>query len=368
MLNNDQAIIIDNGSYWFKAGFSGEKVPYYLFPSVVGRYSPLEKKIDVYIGNDACEKMKFLVFKYPVTHGFVKNWEDMEKILHHTMFDQLHVDPSEHPVLITERARNSKECRERMTELMFETFNIPSFYIGNQSLFSLISSGKKTGIVLNIGDGLSEIVPFFDGFLIPRKAKIVNVGGDAITNAYMNKKELYNLNYQKKEFYIGMKENLGYIALNYNDEIHKDEYSIEKTYKFFDGKEITLSQDRFIIPEGLFRPHFLRINENGVDYWLFSIIQQCDMEFRKDLYSNILLSGGSTMFKGFKERLQKEIDNLVNPTINVKIESPENRNIATWIGASIFASQNYFSTKSISRFEYNESGKIIINQKCPRIE
>eukprot|EP01084_Bolivina_argentea_P003809 7181_1 len=152
------ALVIDNGSGMVKAGFAGDEAPRACFPSIVGR--PKYKNImrgtiskECYVGDEALSKKGILALKYPIEHGVITSWEDMEKIWFHTFYNELRIDPEEHPTLLTEAPLNPKKNRERMITIMFETFNVPNFYVAIQAVLSLYASGRTTGIVMDSGEG-----------------------------------------------------------------------------------------------------------------------------------------------------------------------------------------------------------------------
>jgi actin beta/gamma 1 len=376
MVDSQVHVVMDNGSGLCKAGFSGEEAPRCVFPSIVGRPKVpgimvgAEKK-DVLIGQEAQEKRGILIMKYPIEHGIITNWDDMEKIWYHTFYNELRISPEDHNVLLTEAPLNPKNNRERITQIMFEAFNTPGIYIAIQAVMSLYSAGKTTGVVLDSGDGVTHFVPIFEGYAFPHAILRSNLAGRDLTDfllKLLTERGLHLGSSAEREIVRDIKEKICYVSLDYENELKETgkSTSVDMQYEMPDGELIIIGNERFRCPEVLFKPTLIGKEIMGIHDTVYNAIMKSDLDIRKELYSNIILSGGTTMFNGLPERLTKEIQKLAPSATSskVKVIAMPERKYSVWIGGSILSSLSNFQCMWITKSEYDESGPQIVHRKC----
>jgi actin-related protein len=258
---------------------------------------------------------------------------------------------------MTETSLNIISNREKMTQMMFETFDVPEFYVDVQTLLSLFACGRTTGVVVDCGDDVTQIVPIYDSHILPHVVRRLDFAGKTLTN-YLSKllRDEFNANIGK-DLISEIKEKLCHVALDYDSEMTQ-----ESSYKLPDGNSINLGMERFKCPEILFQPNLFDLEFKGIHENIYKSIQKSDLKMRKDFFSNVVLAGGTSMIDGISERISKELVNLTS--MKVKIIAPPERKYSSWIGGSIIASLSSFRQMWISKYEYDEEGPIIVHKKC----
>ena len=371
-VTDDTAIIaIDNGTYMIKSGFVGDEAPRSVIPTIVGRNrfaAPNDPNIDAVVGNEAIVKASSLRLTSPVERGIVTNPDDMAKIWHKVFYNEMRVDPSECSVILSEVTGNTKGNRERMAQIMFETFNVPTLCIGNQSYFSLCSSGRTTGINVELGEGITAAVPFSNGQKVEQSINKINICGHELYdyfNRLLTEIGFYSNTSMDKLTARDMMEKHCYVAFDFDKEVQKAKNTSDCYiyYDTYDNRSILLNDARFRCPELLFNPSLNGFRYDGIHELVVKSIESCPANMKKDLYDSIILSGGPAMFEGFPERLEKEIILSSPSKYDVKVVAPPERMYSTWIGQSIWGSLTTYPSSVVSHSSYNENGPSIIHSK-----
>lgn len=372
----NQPVVIDNGTGTIKAGFAGDEEPKCIISNYVGRPKYIRVMAgglegDTFIGRSAEQHRGLMSINYPMEHGTVVDWNDMELIWHYIYSkEQLQTFAEEHPVLITESPMNPRRNRERTAEILFETFNVPALYISMQAVLSLYASGRTTGVVLDSGDGITQAVPIYEGFALPLSIVRTDVAGRDITKflKFLIRKEGLTLN-TTAEFEVikKLKEQACYITSSPSrafDDLAAAGDSERMSYTLPDGHSIEIgTSSRIKAPEILFRPDLIGSESEGIHTVLMNSIAKSDLELRKVFLENIVLSGGSTLFKGFGERLLSEVKKAASKHSHIKIFSSPKRLYSTWTGGSILANLGSFKRMWVSKREYEEEGHRAMHRK-----
>jgi len=369
-------VVLDNGSGMMKAGFAGEEAPQCVFPAIVGRPKNQSAMMGTnqkqeYIGDEAAQKRGILNLAYPIAAGIVESWEDMEKVWHHTFYNELRVSPNEiKGVLLTEAPRNPKANREKMVQIMFETFEVQNIYVAIQAVMSLYSAGRTTGLVTDSGDGVTHTVPVFEGFSLPHAVEKMEIAGRVLTN-YLQKLLLeagHNFTSAAElEIVREIKEELCYVAQDFAAEKEQCSKNAEqdKQYTLPDKAVITVPGSvRIGAPELIYQPNHNGMSCKSIDALAWASVSASDIDVRRELCKNIIMSGGSTMYEGMADRLKQELVSRAPSGAEIRVVAAADRKYAVWKGGSTLASLSTFASSWVTKEDYEEHGAAVIHRKC----
>jgi actin-related protein 2 len=384
---SSNVVVCDNGTGFVKCGFAGSNFPHSIFPSMVGRpVLRFEEKIenvqlkDIMVGDEASKLRTMLQITYPLDNGIVRNWEDMGYVWDYTFFEKLQIQPSECKIMLTEAVMNPQANRKKMVETMFEKYGFQSCYVAVQAVLTLYAQGLLTGVVVDSGDGVTHIVPVYEGFALPHLTRRLDVAGRDVTRYLIKLLLLRGYAFNRTadfETVRQMKEKLCYVG--YDLELEKrlahDTTVLVESYTLPDGRVIQVGGERFEAPEVLFEPHLIDIEGGGMAEMLFDCINKADVDTRPEFYNHIVLSGGSTMYPGLPSRLEKEIRKLYLEKVlkgdqsklskfKCRIEDPPRRKHMVFLGGAVLAEimkdkQEFWMNKS----EWQEVGDQVL-KKC----
>ncbi|GAM25003.1 hypothetical protein SAMD00019534_081780 [Acytostelium subglobosum LB1] len=399
------AVVIDNGTGYTKMGYAGNDDPSFIIPSSIATQTAKGKQtaasmkkgvedLDFFIGDEAVANAKTYDLTNPIRHGQIQNWTHMEQYWEQCIFKYMRCEPEDHYFLLTEPPLNAPENREFTAEIMFETFNVPGLYIAVQAVLALAATWTLknadrtlTGTVIDSGDGVTHVIPVAEGYVIGSSIKHIPIAGRDITGfvqQLMREREPSIPPAESLEIAKRVKEQFSYVCPDLVKEFAKFDSDPTKWIKTVQAADAITQKpfqydvgyERFLGPEIFFSPEiissdFLTPLPKVVD----DTIQSCPIDCRRGLYKNIVLSGGSTMFKDFGKRLQRDIKRSVDYRIKrseelsggkikavpleVNVVSHSRQRYAVWFGGSMLASTPDFYNLCHTKAKYDEIGPSI---------
>uniref|UniRef100_A0A8C4HA44 Actin-related protein 3 n=1 Tax=Dicentrarchus labrax TaxID=13489 RepID=A0A8C4HA44_DICLA len=380
---------VSSASSYTKLGYAGNTEPQFIVPSCIAikesakvgdqaqrRMMKGVDDLDFYIGDEAVDKPSYST-KWPIRHGIVEDWDLMERFMEQIIFKYLRAEPEDHYFLLTEPPLNTPENREYTAEIMFESFNVPGLYIAVQAVLALAASwtsrqvGERTltGTVIDSGDGVTHVIPVAEGYVIGSCIKHIPIAGRDITyftQQLLREREVGIPPEQSLETAKAVKERFSYVCPDLVKEFNKYDTDGSKWIKQYTGinaiskKEFTIDvgYERFLGPEIFFHPEVGRCSVNQSREHSLRLLQPA-----KNRQPNIVLSGGSTMFRDFGRRLQRDLKRTVDARlkmseelsggklkpkpIDVQVITHHMQRYAVWFGGSMLA-----STVSISKLHH----------------
>lgn len=335
------------------------------------------------VGDEARDHKKILQRHYPIDNGIVRDWQTMGDVLEHgfqCLFDMKDAGlpamknlVAESKILLTEPTLNPIENKKKVFEYMFETMNFGAVNMTNQSLLVLYARGLVSGMVVECGEGITQIVPVNEGMVPHHLIKRHGVTGRTITTYLRKLLQLQGFNAKLAsdvEILRDIKERLSYASCDLNEDrcLARETTALVENYTLPDGTVIKVGQERFEATEAYFDPSLVDMECKGLSDFIFDTIQECDIDCRLKLYEHIVLSGGSSMFPGMPMRLQKDIrkryfddilkgDNSRLRKIRINIEAPIHRHHNVFLGGSILADLMKNRDEFwVTRSDYEEMG------------
>lgn len=386
-------VMIDNGSHQVRAGYPGEEGPRLVSPSLVGQarnkgVAMAAGMSECSVGEEAVQRRGMLSCNLPFQGGIVNDWGDAERLWSHIIFSELRIVPESHCFVMTQPATAPHQQKEKILELMMETFNAHSLYLGAAPVFSLYSYGLTTGLVVDGGlDGVSA-VPVHEGYSLGRHVSSSAVAGRQLTqylSQLMRKKGYTFGTHVEMELINRVKEDLCYVR----NPMHSDEpVRGQENFYLPDGQPIPIDSQRYECPEALFDfsiigdqhiPQYKMVTDAGEEFvpsipkgisWLaFTAINHCEPTLRGQLYNSIVLAGGSTSFQGTQQRILDEVRQCYREThlneglIPISVQDMKARQYSAWMGGCMLSRTPMFHHLTVSRKEYAENGHRIIHCK-----
>jgi actin-related protein len=291
---------------------------------------------------------------------------------------------------MTEPPLNPKPNRAKAAQIMFEAFNVPAYYSAIGGVLALYAAGRTVGIVVDSGFSVTHTIPIYEGSAIPHAIQWIDLAGQDLTDLLRKKLTELKKDISTCSFSIltEIKEKLCRVehgakstipALDSPDENCYFSHlpaellgrvsnlylrNASQPYELPDGNVIRLGPERFEVTEPVWNPELVGMESCGLDQMTFNSIMQCDRDVRSEMYKNIILAGGNTLFPGFQERFQKQMLIWSHSACMVKVIAPPERLTSAWIGGSIMASLSTFQNIAIGKATYDEYGPSVVEDFC----
>ena len=377
------AIVLDPGTGSWKCGVASETLPTVTVPAVVGvpvKQRTLLKRSAAaaadggaaaakpLFGDDALHNAGKCNLSFAMRRGVVENWDHAEMLFHHCVTEMEVEDLEAASILIAAPPYNSRECTERFASMCMESFQMSKIAVVQTGLCALYASGRTTGIVLDSGEGLTTITPLYDSFPLIRSVNRLNWGGADVTDHL--RRLLYERGFSfssaADEWQVRLiKESTAYVAERYAEELEKkadDDAELTREFELPDGQAVAVAHERFRCAEILFKPSILQQEHPSMSAFVAETIKSCDIDVRKELSNNIVLSGGNTRFPGFQARLQNEVAAYFPGMFgNVNVVAAPDRQNLVWAGGAVIASLDSFEPLWLTREVYDDHGASIIH-------
>ena len=267
-------------------------------------------------------------------------------------------------MLLTEAPLNPCHNRDKVAEIFFENFRAPALFFAPPAVLSLYASGRTTGVVLDVGEGVTHAVPVYEGFALPHSVTRSDVAGRDVTRQMqllLRRSGLSFTTTAEADLVKTMKEESCFVTRTpvADDSTEKESRT---QYTLPDGQGVTLSTERYQAPNILFDPSLIGSEEAGVADILVDSIMKSDIDLRSTLFSQVVLAGGSTLLPGFGDRMLYEVRSRSPSHTKIRISVPPERVNSAFNGGSILGSLATFKSMWTSKTDYEEYGSNILHR------
>ncbi len=369
-------LVIDNGTFTVKAGFSGDLEPSAQILSVFG--IPLyrnwglpdtENPLKIYypVGEEALsykDEKGYYSVREIFSYRGVDNWYGFERIYEHLFNNVLKINPSECPMLITERLMNPSGDREKLAEVLFDKFKVPALAILHPEILALLATGRTTGIVVDIGYHMSSVIPIYSGFPLSHAYNKMDIGEKDINPIFWRyfrkrgsdlfKDKNRDLN---KSLFEQIKREYSQVSLEPIDKeiLYPPSSSVQKEI-VVNGVNVQLGDECRVASEIYFQPDPFGKESFSLPQVIVNSVNACDEELREEMFNNIVLCGGGSMVKDLEVRLEREVKKLIPLETTVHITAPSNRSRLGWLGGSLMVARHPENLFWLTREEIELNG------------
>ncbi|KAM6248861.1 LOW QUALITY PROTEIN: actin-like protein 10 [Porphyrio hochstetteri] len=341
-------VVIDNGSSFTKAGFAGQKKPKFVLRTTAGTTWETQQ-------HPATAENFAAAPQTSLKHSIIEDWGGMENLSH--LFCGLKAPPEEQPVLMADSPSCPSNSREKAAEVLCESFRVPALHMANGFL-SLCTYSRVTGLAVEAGAGVSHVTSICLGQTQREAMYCLGVAGGLLSSHLQSllmesPSDPTALRALKKKTVIQLKKQCCYVSMDYEGDLHNRGYHHPARFQAPHEAWITLDKEQFCCPEPLFQPHLLH---QSSDLALQSL-QKAPNHTRKDMMGNIMLSGGSSTFPGFPERMCLELNTSFHSTgCQVQVLVSLERGSTAWAGGSMAVSLTSFQHMWVVKGQHQEHG------------